>query len=94
MEQTFEFGDYVAYEPGYGEAQIGRVTEDAGNEFLLVCFHDGCTAAYAPREKLRHATDEEIEAASPDIGFHRFDESCPDYDRDACFMCEHAGYEG
>lgn len=89
MEQTFAFGEYVVYEPEHGEVHVGRITQDSGTDFVFVCYHDGCTASATPRELLRLATDTEIASVSPNIGYHRFDENCPDYDRDACFMCEH-----
>lgn len=85
----YGYGDYVAYDPGYKEPEIGRVTRQGANGGWYVCYHDGCTAACTPEEMLRPATEEEIAKAMPDLGHHRFDESCPEYDPDACVGCRH-----
>ena len=42
--ETYSFGDWVVYDPGYKDPEIGRVTEDKG-ESAFVCYHAGCTAA-------------------------------------------------
>lgn len=74
--ETFNFGDWVIYDPGYNKQEIGRVTEDRGKS-VHVCYNKGCTAANTPKQYLRHATREEIKTASDGIGFHRFDSYCP-----------------
>lgn len=74
--ETYSFGDWVVYDPGYKEPEIGRVTEDRG-ESAFVCYHKGCTAASTNKQHLRHATEAEIQAAPDGIGFHRFDSWCP-----------------
>lgn len=89
MEDIFEFGEYVVYEPGQGSTELGRVAKDLGTDTVFVCFHEGCTAAATPRQMLRHATDAEIATSDANFGFHRFDDECPEYDPDACFMCNH-----
>ena len=73
--ETFNFGDWVVYDPGYKQ-DIGRVTEDRG-QFVFVCYNKGCTAAKTPKLYLRYATEEEIKAAPTDIGFYRFKSWCP-----------------
>lgn len=85
-EMKFRFGDYVVYQPGFKPAEIGRVTE-CGDTSAFVCFSHGCTAASTPLKFLRPATGLEIMNADGKIGYHRFDELCPDRDEDACFMC-------
>lgn len=42
--ETYSFGDWVVYDPGYKEPEIGRVTEDRGDS-AFVCYHTGCTAS-------------------------------------------------
>lgn len=74
--ETYSFGDWVVYDPGYKEPEIGRVTEDRG-ESAFVCYHTGCTAASTYKRSLRRATEAEILAASGGIGHHRFDPWCP-----------------
>lgn len=74
-EKTFNFGDWVVYDPGYKQ-EIGRVTLDLGKR-AYVCYDMGCTAASTLKEHLRHATEKEIKAAPNGIGFHRFDSYCP-----------------
>lgn len=74
-EKTFNFGDWVIYDPGYKQ-EIGRVTLDLGKR-AYVCYDMGCTAASTLKEHLRHATKEEIKSAPDGIGFHRFDFYCP-----------------
>lgn len=81
----YGFGDWVIYDPGY-KCEIGRVTE-CGETSAFVCYTQGCTAASTPLELLRPATDEEIAAASPGIGFHRFDATCPNRDDRCCQGC-------
>lgn len=86
----YEFGDYVVYDPGYCEPEIGRYVRSNAAGSAYVCYHDGCTAACTEASMLRPATDEEIAGASPHIGYHRFDQKCPDYDGSCCSYCEHA----
>lgn len=74
--ETYSFGDWVVYDPGYKELEIGRVTEDRG-ESAFVCCHTWCTAASTGKRHLRRATEVEILAAPGGIGFHRFDPWCP-----------------
>lgn len=90
--QEYNFGDYVVFDDGYRPPELGRITTDEGKNFVHVCYHEGCTAAATNREQIRLATQEEIDANDIHFGYHRFDDYCPDYDRDACFMCIHAGY--
>lgn len=73
--ETFNFGDWVIYDPGYKQ-EIGRVTLDLGKR-TYVCYDMGCTAVSTLKEHLRHATEEEIKAAPDRIGFYRFDSYCP-----------------
>ena len=74
--ETYSFGDWVVYDPGYKEPEIGRVTEDRGDS-AFVCYHTGCTASSTYKRSLRRATDAEILAAPGGIGHHRFDPWCP-----------------
>lgn len=74
--ETYSFGDWVVYDPGYKEPEIGRVTEDRG-ESAFVCYHTWCTAASTYKRSLRRATEAEILAAPGGIGHHRFDPWCP-----------------
>lgn len=87
----FGYGDYVVYDPGYCEPEIGRYACENAAGSAYVCYHDGCTAACTEEDLLRPATDEEIAGASESIGHHRFDEECPDYDDECCGHCIHAG---
>lgn len=84
----YGYGDYVAYDPGYRPAEVGRVV-GRGRDGWFVCYHEGCTAALTPDEFLRPATAEEAARAVPGIGHHRFDAGCPGYDRGACMRCVH-----
>lgn len=83
----YHFGDWVTYDPGYRDPEIGRVTIDKGDS-AFVCYHQGCTAANTPKKYLRRATMEEILAAPRGIGYHRFDSECHSADgcpvRDDC----------
>lgn len=79
----YKFGDWVVYDNGYKQ-EIGRVTE-CRERSAFVCYSRGCTASSTPLEYLRPATDAEIAQAPERIGFHRFDETCPDYEED--FFC-------
>lgn len=74
--ETYSFGDWVVYDPGYKDPEIGRVTEDKG-DLVFVCYHTGCTAASTYKRSLRRATEAEILAAPGGIGHHRFDPWCP-----------------
>ena len=83
------FGQYVMYVPGYKEPEVGRmVSLTRDGKAAYVCYHEGCTAAATPLSMLRSATPEEIDAASPHLGYHRFDTHCPDYTPDVCSCCE------
>lgn len=90
MGNMFAFGEYVVYEPGENRKEIGRVVRDDGQDFVFACFCAGCSDAAVPRNMLRAATETEIAEAETHIGGYRFDEHCPSYDKDACFLCEHA----
>lgn len=83
----FVRGDYVVYDPGYKDPEIGRVTEDRGGT-VFVCYTSGCTAAGTPKEKLRMATNTEVGRAPKDLGYNRFAAFCPIWDEDVCAgMC-------
>ena len=86
----YRYGDYVAYDPGYCEPQVGRYVRSNAAGGAYVCYHDGCTAACTESSLLRHATESEISEASPHIGHHRFDAVCPDYNEECCSFCVHA----
>lgn len=86
----YRYGDYVVYDPGYCEPEIGRYVRSNAAGSAYVCYSDGCTAACTEASLLRPATDEEIAGASPHIGHHRFDAYCPDYDESCCSFCVHA----
>lgn len=88
-ERTYSFGEYVMYEPGYKEPELGRVTKDIGDH-VFVCYHEGCTAASTPRSMLRPATDAEVSENIKRFGYRRFEGSCPSYNPDACAGCEAA----
>ena len=85
---SYRFGDWVAFDPGY-TVEVGRVTE-CHERNAFVCYTKGCTAASTPLEHLRPATAEEVRAAGPGIGFHRFDATCPERDERYCGACRAA----
>lgn len=74
--ENYSFGDWVVYDPGYEDPEIGRVTEDKG-DLVFVCYHTGCNASTTYKRALRRATEAEILAAPRGIGRHRFDNGCP-----------------
>ena len=82
---SYNFGDWVVYDPGYKQ-EIGRVAE-CRERSAFVCYDFGCTARSTPLEYLRPATDAEGARAHAGIGFHRFDATCPSRDEECCFMC-------
>lgn len=82
------YGDFVAYDPGYKEPEIGRVTRVRGDT-VFVCYSGGCTAAATPRALVRPATAAEIARAGGRLGYHRFDDTCPQHDPECCFGCIH-----
>ena len=88
MTDTYRFGDWVTYDPGYRDPDVGRVVRDGG-DFAAVCYSCGCTSAHTPKRFLRRATMEEILAAPRGIGYHRFDAECPEYDAECCGDCVH-----
>ncbi|MCI6843822.1 MAG: hypothetical protein MR874_03560 [Coriobacteriaceae bacterium] len=91
LGDELRYGDYVVYDPGRREPEVGRfVSHDAAGS-AYVCYHDGCTAARTPGRLLRPATESEAAGASPRIGFHRFDAECPSYDPGCCMGCVHDG---
>ena len=82
-------GDWVVFEPGYTR-EIGRVWRyDAEENACSVCYSHGCTAAMTSAAYLRPydpARDADLEP-DPRIGFHRFDDVCPEYDPKVCVGC-------
>ena len=44
---SFFRGDWVVYDPGYKEPEIGRVwsVRIDGSDAVFVCYHHGCTPA-------------------------------------------------
>lgn len=85
---SYEFGDWVIYDPGYMRA-IGRVA-GCREHCAFVCYTQGCTAAATRFEHLRPATDAEIAEAPDGIGYHRFDATCPSRDEECCESCRAA----
>lgn len=87
-KKTFKRGDYVVYTT---KGELGRVVEDSGEYNTKVCYSTGCTGASTPNDMLIKAAD--LNKDYPNIraidirqlGFHRFDESCPDYNPDYCY---------
>lgn len=78
----FAYGDYVIYQG----RDLGRViaVRDGGN--VSVCYSTGCTAGLTPAHLLTKATPEQVRT-NPDyknLGFHRFDMTCPKYRADIC----------
>lgn len=74
--ENYNFGNWVVYDPGFKTPEIGRVTEDKGNS-VFVCYSIGYTAASTYKVSLRRATEAEILEAPEGIGYHRFDNWCP-----------------
>ena len=93
--RTFGFGDYVVYESDYKPPEIGRVvSETIDGDGYFVCYHSGCTAASTPKDMLRAATADEIASAPHGLGYHRFDDSCPEYDDRICYGICHDRFGG
>lgn len=78
------YGDWVVYETE-GKREIGRVASVRGDK-AFVCYSHGCTAACTPMSLLRPYDREKDEDLVPDarIGYYRFWDSCPDYEK--CYM--------
>lgn len=78
----FKKGDYVMYD----NRELGRVATVRDDGAIFVCYSTGCTAANTPPEKLRLATDEEVKSNkfARQLGYHRFDYYCPEYDALFC----------
>ena len=85
--QKFNKGDFVMYD----NKVFGRVARaEEGSKYVFVCYTLGCQGDGTPEEKLRLATDEEINSFSSAerLGYHRFDDYCPDYEYEYCsFYC-------
>lgn len=82
----YEFGDYVARDTGYGFAEVGRVIGHSGlDDDYFVCYHCGCTSSSTHASMLRPATEDEVRTAPKDLGHHRFDDHCPDFNENICF---------
>lgn len=86
MSAGYSYGEWVVFDPGYKDPEVGRVTTDKGDS-AFVCYHAGCTAARTDKRHLRRATEDEVAAAPAGIGFHRFDAACPERDGEACAHC-------
>ena len=80
------FGDYVIY----NNKEVGRVVSVCEKDnSAFVCYGEGCTAARTPvrlLQKYKGPTDQ-----YQNLGYHRFDSSCPDFDPDVCFCCNFEG---
>lgn len=85
----FKFGDWVVYDPGY-KRELGRVLRVSKNgEFAYVCYSEGCTAAATRISDLKPYDLRTCEfEVNLNIGYHRFDAQCPDYDPECCFDCK------
>ena len=80
----YNFGDYVLYNNGYKQ-EVGRVTKVCeARQVAWVCYHEGCTAACTPIDML---TPYDGPVLNGRLGYHRFDDHCPDYDPNCCFDC-------
>lgn len=79
----FVKGEWVAYVPGDGRVEFGRVASVADNGNPRICFTEGCTAATTPKDKVLKAEPGTFEP-NPRIGYHRFDTHCPDYNEECC----------
>lgn len=83
----FKKGDYVIDH----NQDFGRVARaEEGSNHVSVCYTEGCTSALTLTKGLRLATDEEIKSFpfAQRLGYHRFDDYCPDYEYECCsFYC-------
>lgn len=89
----FNKGDFVMYD----ERELGRVATVRDDGAIFVCYSTGCTAANTAPEDLRLATEEEYKSNkfARHLGYHRFDDFCPDYDALFCsFYCPEKGKRG
>lgn len=88
----FKKGDWVFFEPWGREPELGRFVSYADNGGLFVCYGTGCTASNTASTMVRKANDDELPDPLPKIGYHRFDDYCPDYTESACSgLCPHLG---
>lgn len=80
--QKFNKGDFVMYD----DRELGRVATVRDDGAIFVCYSTGCTAANTSPKDLRLATEKEVRACefASHLGFHRFDDYCPEYDYDVC----------
>lgn len=79
----FNRGDWVRHDDGSGKVEYGRVAKDDYKK-TYVCFLEGeCSARDCNPEYLSIAEPGTFNP-NPLIGFHRFDDSCPDYDPTLC----------
>lgn len=81
----FEFGDYVIYDPGYKDPELGRVIEQVYDD-VFICFDAGCTSKCTPLKYVRPATNDEVARNEIHFGFHRFDDHCPEFNPDICYF--------
>lgn len=83
-----EVGSWVVYNPGY-RIELGRVAKisDDGTK-AFVCYSQGCTSAST---EIRFLEEYDVKKhpnlkIDPLIGYHRFSESCPDFDPEYCYQ--------
>lgn len=83
-KRDYSFGDWVVY----ADREIGRVASVEGDA-AFVCYSHGCTAAKTPLRLIEPYIPQAHGHLRKDplIGFHRFDDSCPEYDPDVCEIC-------
>lgn len=80
--KDFEIGCYVLYERQPGVFELGRVAKVTPFN-CYVCYHEGCTAACTPKDKLFQIENEDVIECST-LGYHRFDDACDAYDPEVC----------
>lgn len=65
-------GDYVVYDPGYKEVEIGRVSSCRNDRSVFVCYHAGDSAAATDQSMIRKISNQEMILLTA-LGGNQFD---------------------
>lgn len=81
-----QVGDFVRYRPGGDVEEIGRVASFGAEGRVFVCFSSGCTASACSEHQLVVIKPTEA-LIGRCLGYHRFDDHCPEFNPVACYCC-------
>lgn len=92
--KDFKVGQYAVYSSNFssdGTNELVRITK-VEEDHCFVCHTSGCTAARVAKNHLMALANDYL-IIETQLGHHRFDPSCPEYNPEVCVCCSHMFYD-